>query len=197
MAQSPSLKEKKKVNPSSELSTRDCSSPMEQLSRTVSAESSRSWTTQLLASGNGSSPASRKARSSEPETGGSNIERQSVSMPPPASKSVPIQFPSRRQSKASDTSLVESSGAGKNGSVIEETDTTPTLEGTRHGSLAGTHTLTLPDTAFYRSKPDADAESNRLSFSSLYSLGSVIMNTTRGLSGPSSVAGSEPEGMQP
>ncbi|KAH7138909.1 histidine phosphatase superfamily-domain-containing protein [Dendryphion nanum] len=184
---------------------------MEQLSRTVSSESSRSsWTTSLLlAAGNGTSPSSRKARSSEAETEGGNVERSSVSMPPPASKSIPRQFPSRRPSKASDSSFLDSIGApsarnaysnasASTGSAVDETDTTPTLEASRHGSLAATLThlpLALPDAA-YRSKSvsDPDIDSHRMSFSSLYSLGSVIMNNARGLSGPSSVTGSEPEG---
>lgn len=124
------------------------------------------------------------------------MDRASVSMPPPASKSIARQFPSRRTSKASDSSLLESIGAARNGSAIdEEADVTPTLEGSRNGNPTATQAFSLPDAAFYRSKSDPDAESNRMSFSSLYSLGSVIMNTTRGLSGPSSVAGSEPEGM--
>ena len=192
---------------------------MEQLSRTISTESTKSssWATSLLAAGNGSSPASRKARSSEPETEGGIVERSSVSMPPPASKSMAMrQFPSRRPSKASDSNnagvfgLFETSGAPSSrhfhssnpststgsGSAIDETDITPTLEPSRHGSIAAglTHLpLALPDTA-YRSKSDPETESNRMSFSSLYSLGSVIMNNARGLSGPSSVTGSEPEG---
>jgi hypothetical protein len=42
---------------------------------------------------------------------------------------------------------------------------------------------------------DPETESNRMSFSSLYSFGSGIMNGVKGISGsgPSSVAGSEPD----
>ncbi|KAF2789910.1 hypothetical protein K505DRAFT_283544 [Melanomma pulvis-pyrius CBS 109.77] len=179
---------------------------MEPLSRTISGESARSWTPHLLSSGTSSS--SRKSRGSEPETGprpiagtdGSaaptapkHVERSSVSMPPPASKAIPRQFPSRRPSKASDSIIFENTGDARNGSAIDESDTTPTLEASRGVSLASTHALALPDTA-YRTSRDTDLESNRMSFSSLYSLGSVIYNSTaRGLSGPSSVSGSEPE----
>ncbi|KAF2191080.1 hypothetical protein K469DRAFT_735960 [Zopfia rhizophila CBS 207.26] len=167
---------------------------MEQLSRTTSAESSRSWTTpHLLGSGNTSPVSSRKARSSEPDTTSGNVERSSVSMPPAASRAIARQFPSRRPSKASDTSILENVGSTRNGSAIEERDTTPTLEAARGGGLAATQTLTLPDTALQKSKSEGDSESNRMSFSSLYSLGSAIYTGTRGLSGPSSVAESEPE----
>lgn len=166
---------------------------MEQLSRTVSTESSRSWTTpHLLASGS----SSRKSRGSEPQTGAANIERASVSMPPPASDSIARHFPSRRASKASDSSTLDNVGSARDGPSAVEVDTTPTLEGARHhhGNFASAYTLTLPDSAFRPPRSEPDAESNRLSFSSLYSIGSAIYNTTRGLSGPSSLAGSEPEG---
>ncbi|KAF2712234.1 hypothetical protein K504DRAFT_464312 [Pleomassaria siparia CBS 279.74] len=174
---------------------------MEQLSRTVSAESSKHL--HLLSSGIPTSPASRKARPLEPETGPTsnneatttaiatvaltapkNVERSSVSMPPPASKSIARSFPSRRPSRASDSSVGFLDSDGRHGSAIDESDTTPT---------ASTQYLTLQDT-LHRSSRDPDVESNRMSFSSLYSLGSVIYNSAaRGLSGPGSVASSEPE----
>ncbi|KAF2473228.1 uncharacterized protein BDR25DRAFT_282566 [Lindgomyces ingoldianus] len=169
---------------------------MEGLSRTVSAESQTSWTNaHLLASGTTSPASSRKARSSEAETSGSNAERASVSMPPPSSKSIAKQFPSRPASKASDNSVFEHAGPSKSGWAIDESNTTPTLEGGRHASLASTQTLMLPE-AYRPPRSEGEPESNRMSFSSLYSLGSAIYNTTRGISGPSSVTGSEPEGVR-
>ncbi|KAF2196498.1 hypothetical protein GQ43DRAFT_254554 [Delitschia confertaspora ATCC 74209] len=167
---------------------------MEQLSRTTSSESTRSWKTpQLLAaSGTSSSPSARKARSSEPDTTSGNVERASISMPPPASKTVVKQAHSRVPSK--DGSLTDSMSRSRHGSVVEEVDTTPTLEAARRGSVPLTHSLVLPDSA-YRQQPkgETDTESNRMSFSSLYSLSSVVYNGSR-LSGASSIAGSEPEG---
>ncbi|KAF2657993.1 hypothetical protein K491DRAFT_756432 [Lophiostoma macrostomum CBS 122681] len=166
---------------------------MEELTRTTSVESSQSW--HPLSSTSSGTASSRKARTSEAEIGGANVERASISMPPSAGKAIARQFPSRRPSKASDSSLLESFGASRNSCAIEETGSTPTLEAARHGFVPTTHTLTLPDASYFRSKSDADAESNRLSFSSLYSLGSVIMNTARGVSGPGSATGSsEAEG---
>jgi hypothetical protein len=73
-------------------------------------------------------------------------------------------------------------------------DTTPTLEGNRNPQ--STPPLMLPEAALRQSKPrDPETESNRLSFSSLYSLGSAIVDRARGIgvSGPSSSAGSEHE----
>lgn len=162
------------------------------LSRTVSAESTQAW--QQLTSANGASVAGRKARSSEPETGGGHVERASVSMPPLGSTAM-RQLPSRRPSKASDSSLFEYFGAARNGSAIDEADATPTLEGTR-GGPAPVNPLLLPE-AFRQPRSDGDApEPNRLSFSSLYSIGSAIFANNRGhsWSGRSSLAGSESEG---
>ncbi|KAF2687198.1 hypothetical protein K458DRAFT_401771 [Lentithecium fluviatile CBS 122367] len=164
-----------------------------ELSRTVSSESTRSWTPHLLAaSGDGASPTSRKARSSEPETGGPNVERSSVSMPPPATKAVLRQFPPRRLSKASDSGILEFLGAARNGHAVEDTDNaTPTLEAARGGNLAAA--LTLPD-AHHPARSEGELESNRMSFSSLYSIGSAIYPNARTMSGPGSIAGSEPDG---
>jgi inositol hexakisphosphate/diphosphoinositol-pentakisphosphate kinase len=167
------------------------------LSRTVSAESTRSWQ-HLLAAG-ASLPADRKARSSEPEMGGEVVGRASVSLPPSGAQAI-RQIPSRRPSKASD-SILDLFGHARSphshSSAIEETeaDTTPTLEGT-HASYAPVNALMLPE-ACRPPRPDVDAtENKRLSFSSLYSLGSAIYANTRGhsWSGRSSVAGSESEG---
>ena len=172
---------------------------MEQLVRTSSGESARSWRTLHLLPPD----PSRKGRSSEPNKTGRNVERASISMPPPASKSAARQFPSRRLSKTSDSSIVSAgvlqenlgTDTSRNGSAVDETDTTPTLEGSHSKSVSSAHTLMLPDTALRQAKSEGDTESNRMSFSSLYSLGSAIYNGTRGKSSPSSVADSEPEGM--
>lgn len=175
------------------------------LSRTASAESTHSWQ-QLMA---GSLAADRKARSSEPETGGDSVGRASVSLPPSGAQAI-RQLPQRRASKASDSILdffghgrSSNSSSSANGSAIDEVETTPTLEGTRTSSLVPLTALMLPDALRPppppRPPPDADApENKRLSFSSLYSIGSAIYANTRGhsWSGRSSWAGSEFEGMQ-
>ena len=155
------------------------------LSRTVSSESAQSW--QQLSSASGATAAGRKSRGSEPETGLAMVERASVSMPPSGSKAI-RQIPSRRQSKASDSSFFEFFGHSRNGSAIDDADATPTLESIR-GGFAPVNPLLLPE-SFRLPRSDVDgAESKRLSISSVVS---AIVNT-RGYSwsGRSSIAGSE------
>lgn len=147
-----------------------------ELNRTVSAESTSTststWAPTLLQS---SAAVSRKGRASE-ETSDASAVRASISMPPPASKAVPRQFPSRRPSKASDTSLLETLTEPQASSAIDDSDSlTPTLESTR----------TLTDR-----RPESEA---RLSFSSasLYSIGSGIYPSAHRMSGPASNSGSD------
>ncbi|KAF1974913.1 hypothetical protein BU23DRAFT_553143 [Bimuria novae-zelandiae CBS 107.79] len=103
-------------------------------------------------------------------------------MPPPASKAVVArQFPSRRSSKASDSSLLETLGDRRTSSAIDDSDSlTPTLEATR----------TLTD-----NRLEAAPTPSRLSFSSaslsLYSIGSGIYPNTHRMSGPASISGSD------
>ena len=140
-----------------------------ELNRTVSTESTRAPA--LLQS----SAASRKVRASE-ETSDASAVRASISMPPPASKAVPRQFPSRRPSKAEDTSVLETLTEPQASSAIDDSDSlTPTLESSR----------TLTDR-----RPESES---RLSFSSasLYSIGSGIYPTTHRMSGPASNSGSD------
>jgi hypothetical protein len=167
---------------------------MEQsLSRTASSESTRSW--QQLSSASGAPAAGRKARSSEPETGGRNVERPSVSVPSLGAAAIRQSLPARRPSKASDSSLFEYLGYAWSGSAVDDSDATPTLESTR-GSLASgpVNPLLLPD-SFRHARSDvgtaAATESKRLSISSFVS---AISNRGYSWSAKSSVAGSESEG---
>ncbi|KAG9192099.1 phosphoglycerate mutase-like protein [Alternaria panax] len=168
---------------------------MEQpLSRTASSESTRSW--QQLSSASGAPAAGRKARWSEAETGGPNVERASVSVPSLGAAAIRQSLPARRPSKASDSSLFEYFGHAWSGSaIVDDPDaSTPTLESTR-GSLASApvNPLLLPD-SFRHARSDvgpaAATESKRLSVSSFVS---AISNRGYSWSGKSSVAGSEPE----
>ncbi|EON64820.1 hypothetical protein W97_04054 [Coniosporium apollinis CBS 100218] len=127
-------------------------------------------------------------------------------MPPPASKSVPQQYFDRRPSRAwepGERPAAERKAAEKAqsdirgmvpapGSAIDDTDITPTIEGLGSKWLSSA-SLRLPDSAIDSSKSDSGIESKRMSFSSLYSLGSAIYNGAVGAaaSAPSSVAGSE------
>ncbi|KAL1631213.1 inositol hexakisphosphate and diphosphoinositol-pentakisphosphate kinase [Neofusicoccum ribis] len=147
---------------------------MDPLTRTTSGESTRSRHGSHSLSGASSPSANRKARSADPGTSLGDVDRASISMPPPNPKPIARQQPDRRPSKASDTLVPASSifdhPEAQNSSAIDD-DPTPT-------------------TAM---SPSADKESNRMSFSSLYSLGSQIYNSARGSGGPSSIAGSEPD----
>ncbi|KAF1982286.1 hypothetical protein K402DRAFT_407790 [Aulographum hederae CBS 113979] len=113
-------------------------------------------------------------------------------MPPPASKSIAIQYPPRRLSKASDSNLLA-------GSSTDENAESPTLEGikTRARTFpAESLNLILPAAGLQKRRSDGDVDPNRMSFSSLYSLGSAFYHGARGFassgaSGQSSVAGSE------
>ena len=169
---------------------------MEQpLSRTVSTESTQSWL--QLTTASGASTAGRKARSSEPETGGDNVNRASVSVPALGAKAIRQSLPSRRPSQASNSSLFEYFGHAwsASGSAVDESDATPTLEGVR-GNIASApvNPLLLPD-SFRLPRSDVGStatDSKRLSISSLVS----AISNPRGYSwsGRSSVAGSESEG---
>jgi hypothetical protein len=170
------------------------------LSRTTSSESAQSW--QHLTSANGASAVGRKARSSEPETGGGNVERASVSVPPLAATAIRQSLPGRRASKASDHAFLEYFGHGRASSaIIDDADATPTLERSR-GSLASApvNPLLLPD-SYRPPRADVDttgagagagADSKRLSISSIVS--AITSTRAYNWSGRSSRAGSESEG---
>ena len=106
------------------------------------------------------------------------------------------QLSDRRPSHASIHSFLELLGHGRSyGLASDETETTPTLEAARGlAALAPVNALMLPE-AIRLPRSDVDAESNRLSLSSLYSIGSAVYASTRNysFSGRSSVA-SESEG---
>ena len=166
------------------------------LSRTASSESTQSWQQLATASG-ASATSSRKARSSEPETGAATVERASVSVPSLSAKAIRQSLPGRRASKASDSSFLEYLGSAWSGSAIDETDGSSTLENSRASLASGpVNPQLLPD-SFRHGTPAAaaaaaaPAESKRLSISSFVS---ALSHRGYSWSGRSSVAGSEPEG---
>jgi len=77
--------------------------------------------------------------------------------------------------------------------VIDDPDsTTPTLENTRKTNV--TSATLNSDATLSPQRPEPELESHRLSFSSFYNIGSAIYDKARAMtSGPSSVAGSEPD----
>lgn len=159
-----------------------------QLSRTISAESARSW--QQLTTASGTSPTGTKARSSEPETGGENVERASVSMPPSGSQAM-RQLPCRQPSKACEGSRCEASSF-LSGTAGDSAGATSTTLGALRGGYSGSPALTAPD-SFRLPPSDVDVVSKRRSLTSLYSLGSALYAHSRGhsWSGRSSMAESE------
>jgi inositol hexakisphosphate/diphosphoinositol-pentakisphosphate kinase len=155
------------------------------LSRTTSTESTPSQPS----TSSWQPPSGRKARASEPQAGTESIE---VKLSPLGTSALapmrPIGLTARRPSKASD-SLKDYFGRNNmhSGSAIDEDgDATPLAASRYPSSLSEA-----------KSRSDVDAAENRLSFSSLYSIGSAIYANTRGhsWSGRSSVVGSEPDGM--
>ncbi|KAH7552483.1 histidine phosphatase superfamily-domain-containing protein [Bipolaris maydis] len=164
------------------------------LSRTASSESTQSW--QQLATASGASATrSRKARSSEPETGAATVGRASVSVPPLSAKAIRQSLPGRRASKASDSSFLEYLGSAWSGSAIDETDGSSTLENSRPSLASGpVNPQLLPDSFRHgthaAAATAAPAESKRLSISSFVS---ALSHHGYSWSGRSSVAGSEPE----
>ncbi|KAF2145144.1 uncharacterized protein K452DRAFT_356452 [Aplosporella prunicola CBS 121167] len=155
---------------------------MDSQARSPSAEGTRPRRESHSLSGASSPSANRKARTADPGTSIGDVERASLSMPPPTTRPSPYQPPDRRPSKASETSSLAASGVLDYPEVHHLQSTSAiddAAESTTTESVRG----------------NADKESNRMSFSSLYSLGSQIYNSARvsATSGPSSLTGSEPD----
>lgn len=142
-----------------------------------------------------SADSSRKARSAEPDLAARDnglVKRASISMPPPASTAMHRYSHSRRASKASDI-VASSSTLHPDSAAIHGQGESPVLEA--KDPLHG-HPTALQQ---YLKPSEGDTESNRMSFSSLYSLGSVVYSGARALttSYPSSIAGSEMDAGEP
>ena len=172
--------------------------PLPQWSRTASHSL-------LSTSASSASVTSRKSRFADVGTT-SAIGRASISMPPPVSKPSPNYKPSvmRRPSAG----LVKDDGLGtlnamegfsearvsNEPALQEDLEKTPSLAGSQANVGSETYApLSLPDSTlkpFASSIAGADVEGNRLSFSSLYSLGSAIYSGATGGSSIPSAASS-------
>jgi inositol-hexakisphosphate/diphosphoinositol-pentakisphosphate 1-kinase len=132
----------------------------------------------------------KKSEATESDSTTSNVARSNVSKPPNGS---PINHPLlglRRQSRTSDPASSQRLNAPRH--AVE-----PRSEPAQ--KMHPTTPFMLPDAALRPVRAtDPETESNRLSFSSLYSLGSAIVQGARGFagSGPSSVTGSESENIR-
>ena len=147
----------------------------------------------------------RKAQASEPQMGTESIE---VKLSPYGTDALaplrPLGLTARRPSKASDhlRDYFGRTSIGGSGSAIDEefedrdndVDATP-LAGGRYPSAFALASSLSSSEANTKSRSDVDSAEKRLSFSSLYSIGSAIYANTRGhsWSGRSSVVGSEPD----
>ena len=160
----------------------------------------RSTSHSLLSSSSTQSGGSRKGRSAEPgvDLATDGIDRASISMPPPISK--PLNKPTvpRRLS----TSIVAVDGPKtqpKQGrddqyAVTEESDKTPNLNSLDARGTLSYASLALPEPTLRVSRQQGntvDSDSKRMSFSSLFSMGSAIYGgATGGVSGAQSTASS-------
>ena len=117
-------------------------------------------------------------------------------MPPPASRGDSDSRTSRRSSKAlaeissHSSSVKDDSTVGTGANVKTDTNSTPTLYA-GHNEARKYPYINLPHAAKSIPEKGEDTESHRLSFSSLYSLGSAKQGYSKGKSATSSTTGSD------
>jgi len=144
-------------------------------------------TSPLLLSSASSTSTNRKGRYADPDISNAAVERSSVSVSIPPSGQLGLGHHALKSTPSSPSAQAELV-LRPTQSNPTDADKTPTLEATKMPP-AGSQ-FRLPDPALIPPRSqDGDAESTRLSFSSLYSIGSVVLNGT----GTSSIAGSESE----
>ncbi|KAF2424904.1 hypothetical protein EJ08DRAFT_681740 [Tothia fuscella] len=170
---------------------------MDPLVRTSSIEStasiqSRSNTHNLSSAA--SSVSSRKGRT-ETDTTTNNVERASVSMPPPGTKPITRQYSSGRPILPDSLKDKANKSASTAAALAElPVDVTPALDGTRK---APSDPTTKPHAALHSAKAMEfeNGDPKRASISSFYSIGSAIYNGARSIAGSyaGSVADSEPD----
>ena len=164
----------------------------------------------LLSSQNAALP-NRKSRFADVGTTGTSIGRASISMPPPAAKpsSIYKPFAVRRPSALNNSSMdIKEVEAGIDGTIeeciaidhagLEDIERTTSLPGSQRTSASD---RPIPpgflDAYLKASTPNLNKPGDRLSFSSLYSLGSAIYNGAAALSSaPQSTASSTTGSLQ-
>ena len=149
----------------------------------------------------------RKSRFADVGTIGGNIGRASISMPPPATKPSSIYKPStvRRPSAMQNTMEVREMEGGMDGieegkvsgdtsgmEDLEKTRSTTSLPGSQSASASEQHSPSaFSDSALKPPTSNLNKPGDRLSFSSLYSLGSALYSGAANLtSAPQSAASS-------
>ena len=158
----------------------------------------------LLSSQNAAVP-NRKSRFADVGTTGYNVGRASISMPPPATKPSSIYKPSavRRPSAMHHTGMdIKEAEVGIDGTIeegvtrdstgLDEIERTISLSGSQRTSASDQQIPSaVLDASLKPHTPNLTKPGDRLSFSSLYSLGSAIYNGATGLaSTPQSTASS-------
>ncbi|KAK4542569.1 hypothetical protein LTR36_006617 [Oleoguttula mirabilis] len=156
------------------------------LTRTTSVESARSQnSSHVLSAASSTASLSRKGRFADMDTSNGDVDRASISMPPPAKPNERLnhryQPVSRRGSKVDQNGLLSTEHSRSDENMKPRVASSSAVEDSV-GSLSDTSGMA---SAARRSEPDLEA--NRMSFSSLYNYGR---------SGPSSVGGgSDQDGM--
>ena len=127
---------------------------------------------------------SRKGRSAEPgiDLTTDGIDRASLSMPPPASKVLTVPRRPSTSVAAIDAAKVQDDLQGlTEQAALEESDKTPNLNSLNTRGIPSYASLALPEPSLRTSRQHvnaADSESKRMSFSSLFSMGSTVYNGT-------------------
>ncbi len=156
----------------------------------------------LSASHNAALP-SRKSRFADVGTTGGNIGRASISMPPPATKHSSIYRPATsrrptilsnameaREGETGSDGTVEESAVGDS-AVLQDLEKTTSLPGPQGVLASEPHSPLVPsDSSLKPPSSSLNKPGDRLSFSSLYSLGSAIYGATGLSSAPQSAASS-------
>ena len=153
----------------------------------------------LLTNSASSTTTNRKSRFADVGTIGGTVNRASISMPPPATKPSSTYRPptSRRPSSIvsgnenqppSPHIDISAKDMRDDSAIMDDVEKTPIQSGSEGKSP---EQLVLPEASLKPPSSDTESTSNRLSFSSLYSLGSAIYNGATGAaSAPQSTASS-------
>lgn len=171
------------------------------------SQPSRTFSHSLMSNSPDPSITSRKSKFSDSGTT-SAVGRASISMPPPIMKPSHHKPPISRQATAilaaseSSTPYIDSENTAEGKLVTEpgltdDSDKTKTLGSSRGKTASESYVRSFPSNSIKAANPSvtsAENDGHRLSFSSLYSLGSTIHSVATGGSGapsaPSSNAGS-------
>ena len=188
-----------------ELNTDELASPLVNSSKPAPslASTGRVPSHSLLSAPNNAALPSRKSRFADVGTVGGNIGRASISMPPPVTKPSSIYRPasSRRPTNLPSAMNPREGDAGLDGTgeesvvgdaaALQDLEKTTSLPGTQ-GSLAPESNSPLVPLESSLKPPSASLNKpgDRLSFSSLYSLGSAIYGAAGLSSAPQSAASS-------